>query len=182
MPGNLIGSTPNGVMPASLCTQFTELREYAQLQNQFHDGTIQRSQLYSAESSDELSRLLSRNVRRQVCASDLHAKSTLDHAIAAELLKTVGTQQEPSGDISELGLIAAALASINSGPEPEEWNCPGNASNCASVQDLAKELTTEIETDIETRFRGHPSNKKWSTNNPMFYSNRLTIPGYPGPT
>jgi hypothetical protein len=45
MPGNLIGSTPNGVMPASLCTAFTELREYAQLQNQFHDGTIQRSQL-----------------------------------------------------------------------------------------------------------------------------------------
>ena len=45
MPGNLIGSTPNGVMPASLCTAFSELREYAQLQNQFHDGTIQRSQL-----------------------------------------------------------------------------------------------------------------------------------------
>ena len=36
---------PNGVMPASLCTAFTELREYAQLQNQFHDGTVQRSQL-----------------------------------------------------------------------------------------------------------------------------------------
>ena len=45
MPGNLIGSTPNGVMPASLCTAFTELREYVQLQNQYHDGTVQRSQL-----------------------------------------------------------------------------------------------------------------------------------------
>ena len=32
-------------MPASLCTAFTELREYAQLQNQYRDGTIQRSQL-----------------------------------------------------------------------------------------------------------------------------------------
>src|ERR1035438_4124232 len=32
-------------MPASLCTAFTELREYAQLQNQYHDGTIQRAQL-----------------------------------------------------------------------------------------------------------------------------------------
>jgi hypothetical protein len=32
-------------MPASLCTAFTELREYAQLQNQYHDGTVQRSQL-----------------------------------------------------------------------------------------------------------------------------------------
>jgi hypothetical protein len=45
MPGNLIQPEPNGVMPASLCTAFTELQEYAQLQNQFHDGTIQRSQL-----------------------------------------------------------------------------------------------------------------------------------------
>jgi len=42
MPGNLVQFEPNGVMPASLCTAFTELREYAQLQNQFHDGTIQR--------------------------------------------------------------------------------------------------------------------------------------------
>ena len=45
MPGNLTQSEPSGVMPASLCTAFTELREYAQLQNQFHDGTVQRSQL-----------------------------------------------------------------------------------------------------------------------------------------
>jgi hypothetical protein len=45
MPGNLTQSEPNGVMPASLCTAFTELCEYAQLQNQFHDGTVQRSQL-----------------------------------------------------------------------------------------------------------------------------------------
>src|SRR5580692_6148881 len=58
MPGNLIGSTPNGVMPASLCTAFTELREYAQLQNQYHDGTIQRSQL--AQTSRRTFRLSKR--------------------------------------------------------------------------------------------------------------------------
>ena len=45
MPGNLVQATPNGVMPLSLCTQFTEVREYAQLQNEYKDGTIQRSQL-----------------------------------------------------------------------------------------------------------------------------------------
>ena len=45
MPGNLLPAAPNGVMPASLCTAFTEVREYAQLQNDYHDGTIQRSQL-----------------------------------------------------------------------------------------------------------------------------------------
>jgi hypothetical protein len=45
MPGNLQPAAPNGVMPLSLCTAFTELREYAQIQSQYHDGTIQRSQL-----------------------------------------------------------------------------------------------------------------------------------------
>jgi hypothetical protein len=43
---NLTQPEPNGVLPASLCTAFTELRDFMpQLQNQFHDGTIQRSQL-----------------------------------------------------------------------------------------------------------------------------------------
>ena len=36
-------------MPFALCTAFTESREYAQLQNDYHDGTIQRAQL--AQSS-----------------------------------------------------------------------------------------------------------------------------------
>lgn len=58
MPGNLVQSEPNGVMPASLCTAFTELREYAQLQNQYHDGTIQRSQL--AQTSRRTFRLSKR--------------------------------------------------------------------------------------------------------------------------
>jgi len=34
-------------MPYALCVAFTESREYAQLQAQYHDGTIQRSQLAS---------------------------------------------------------------------------------------------------------------------------------------
>jgi|SRR5271157_177274 len=45
-------------MPASLCTAFTELREYAQLRNQYHDGTIQRSQL--AQTSRRTFRLSKR--------------------------------------------------------------------------------------------------------------------------
>jgi|ERR1017187_8384035 hypothetical protein len=50
-------------MPASLCTAFTELREYAQLQNQYHDGTIQRSQLAQASRRTfRLSKRLSASV------------------------------------------------------------------------------------------------------------------------
>src|ERR1035438_10264521 len=45
-------------MPLSLCTAFTELREYAQLQNQYRDGTIQRSQL--AQTSRRTFRLTKR--------------------------------------------------------------------------------------------------------------------------
>ena len=58
MPGNLVQAEANGVMPASLCTAFTELREYAQLQNQYRDGTIQRSQL--AQTSRRTFRLSKR--------------------------------------------------------------------------------------------------------------------------
>ena len=45
-------------MPLSLCTAFTELREYVQLQNQYRDGTIQRSQL--AQTSRRTFRLSKR--------------------------------------------------------------------------------------------------------------------------
>ena len=45
MPGNIDNAAPNGVMPYALCTAFAESREYVQLQAQYHDGTIQRSQL-----------------------------------------------------------------------------------------------------------------------------------------
>jgi hypothetical protein len=58
MPGNLQPAAPNGVMPASLCTAFTEVREYVQLQNRYHDGTIHRSQL--AETSRRTYRLSKR--------------------------------------------------------------------------------------------------------------------------
>jgi hypothetical protein len=44
MPGNILAAVPNGVMPFTLCTAFSEAREYAQLQNQYRDGTIQRAQ------------------------------------------------------------------------------------------------------------------------------------------
>jgi hypothetical protein len=58
MPGNLQSASPSGVMPASLSTAFTESREYAQLQNQYRDGTIQRSQL--AQTSRRTFRLSKR--------------------------------------------------------------------------------------------------------------------------
>ena len=50
-------------MPESLCTAFTELREYAQLQNEYHDGTIQRSQLaQTSRRTFRLSKRLSASV------------------------------------------------------------------------------------------------------------------------
>src|ERR1039458_10224593 len=45
MPAKLSLAAPNGVLPFFLCAAFVGTREYAQLQNQYHDGTIQRSQL-----------------------------------------------------------------------------------------------------------------------------------------
>ena len=45
MPGNIQSAVPSGMMPYALCTAFSESREYAQLQAQYHDGTTERSQL-----------------------------------------------------------------------------------------------------------------------------------------
>ena len=66
MPGNLQQAAPNGVMPLSLCTVFTELREYAQLQNQYYDGAVQRSQL--AQTSRRTFRLSKRLSASQLSA------------------------------------------------------------------------------------------------------------------
>lgn len=69
MPGNLVQAEPNGVMPESLCTSFTELREYVQLQNQYHDGTIQRSQLaQTSRRTFRLSKRLSASLRSTLCS------------------------------------------------------------------------------------------------------------------
>src|SRR5579885_2854077 len=48
VPGNLQAAAPSGVMPYALCTAFSESREFVQLQAQYHDGTVQRSQLASS--------------------------------------------------------------------------------------------------------------------------------------
>ena len=58
MPGNLMSAAPTAVMPESLCLSFVELREFVQLQNQYHDGTVQRSQL--AQTSRRTFRLSKR--------------------------------------------------------------------------------------------------------------------------
>lgn len=60
MPGNLTQSAPSGVLPQSLCTAFVELRDYAQLQNAYHDGNIQRGQLaQTSRRTFQLSKRLS---------------------------------------------------------------------------------------------------------------------------
>jgi len=58
MPGNIANAAPTGVMPFSLCTQFTALREYVGQQSSYHDGTVQRSQL--AQTSRRTYRLAMR--------------------------------------------------------------------------------------------------------------------------
>src|ERR1035441_10693935 len=58
MPGNLTAAAPSGVLPASLSTAFTESRVYEQLQNRYHDGTPQTSQL--AQTSRRTFRLTKR--------------------------------------------------------------------------------------------------------------------------
>jgi hypothetical protein len=45
MPGNIANASPSGVLPQSLCIAFIELHAPEYLRDQYHDGTIQQSQL-----------------------------------------------------------------------------------------------------------------------------------------
>jgi hypothetical protein len=66
MPENISDAIANGVMPYALCTAFSESREYVQLQTQYHDGAIQRSQL--AQTSRHTFSLAQRLTPAQVIA------------------------------------------------------------------------------------------------------------------
>ena len=45
LTGSVANAVPSGVLPQSLCVAFTEVREFAALQNEYHDGTLERGQL-----------------------------------------------------------------------------------------------------------------------------------------
>jgi hypothetical protein len=63
MPESIQTAAPTAVMPYALCTAFSESREYVQLQTQYHDGTIQRSQLaQTSRRTFRLSKRLSASV------------------------------------------------------------------------------------------------------------------------
>jgi len=66
MPGSVQNAVPSGVMPYSLCISFSESRESAQLQAQYHDGTTDRSQL--AQTSRKAFKLAQRLTATRVIA------------------------------------------------------------------------------------------------------------------
>jgi len=66
MPSNVQTAMPSGVMPCALCTTFSESREFAQLQAQYHDGTTERSQL--AQTSRKTFKLAQRLTAARVVA------------------------------------------------------------------------------------------------------------------
>lgn len=60
MPGNIANASPSGVLPASLCIAFTEMHAWEYLQYQYHDGTLQKSQLVAtSRKTFQLSQRLS---------------------------------------------------------------------------------------------------------------------------
>lgn len=45
LTASVANAVPSGVLPQALCSAFTEVREFAALQNEYHDGTLERGQL-----------------------------------------------------------------------------------------------------------------------------------------
>src|ERR1019366_2235525 len=107
MPGNLTPVEPNGVMPASLCTAFTESREYAQLQNQYHDGTIQRSQLaQTSRRTFRLSKRLSASVLSVLYSFWVSQKGGLTpfafyNPFEVAACQQIGSNYDPTGNSTQ---------------------------------------------------------------------------------
>ena len=85
-----------------------------------------------------------------VCLIDhyLTERHILDEAVRNEIVKTVGTLQQPSDDTSELGLIAYALARINStGPsgKNKRQECPTEHAACRAVEQLPQEFIQQVQ-------------------------------------
>jgi hypothetical protein len=66
MPGNIAAAVATVVMPYALCSTFSESRAYDELQNTYHDGTPQRSQL--AQTSRRTFKLSQRLTAAQAIA------------------------------------------------------------------------------------------------------------------
>jgi hypothetical protein len=94
-------------MPASLCTAFTELREYAQLQNQYHDGTIQRSQLaQTSRRTFRLSKRLSASVLSALYSFWVSQKGGLTpfafyNPFEVTSGQQIGSNYDPSGNSTQ---------------------------------------------------------------------------------
>jgi PAS domain-containing protein len=81
-------------------------------------------------------------------------ENVLEHAVQDEILATVGTQQEPSENTSELGLIAAALAPINRDPALRSGvvppaGCDKDDAVCRAVLWIEHHVALEIYKGLE---------------------------------
>jgi PAS domain-containing protein len=91
----------------------------------------------------------------------LHDRAALEEEVRNEILSTVDTRHEPSDATAELGLIGSALAKVNAGPSPKEWNCPSLDQKCTPVDQLPGKLVAEIMPDIVKVLDDH-KNGDWS--------------------
>ena len=99
MPGNVAAATVAGIMPQTLCTAFTEIREFVELQSEYHDGTVQKSQLATASRK-------SFRLAKRISASDLGILKTFwdSHYASAFYFYNpaegtpVGSNYDPAGN------------------------------------------------------------------------------------
>jgi len=96
MPGNIDNAAPNGVMPYALCTAFAESREYVQIQSQYHDGTIERSQL--AQTSRHTFTLAQRLTAAQVIALKAFWDSQLGGVVPFVFYNLIEGTYDPTGN------------------------------------------------------------------------------------
>lgn len=71
-----------------------------------------------------------------------HEKADLDEAVRNETIKMVGTRQEPTDAVNELGLIATALAKVNDPFAPRASTC--SEPGCIPDEELPERLVRPV--------------------------------------
>jgi hypothetical protein len=83
-----------------------------------------------------------------------HDRAALEDAVRNETIQNVGTRQEPSDAAKELGLIATALAKVNSQPVLPEWECPISAPK-PDPKCLPGQLVTQMMPEVLKAANSH---------------------------
>ena len=131
MPGSVSNAVPVGVLPRSLCTAFTEKREWASRVNEYHDGSRQSAPLVSTSRR-------SWTIRKRLTPTVLQALWTFWTANQHTAFYFYNPKEPATGQ--SVGSNYDGTGISTQGRYTVRFNCDWNQSTYSARADCALEL------------------------------------------